>query len=178
MMHSLHSALRNLLLLTALLAAVNGALANPTILASVPDAAIVGRGTFAYVFWDIYEATLYAPRGQWDQARPHALFIEYKRALNGKAIADRSVQEIRKQGVTDAATLVTWYAQMQQIFPDVAAGTVLSAVYVPGQQTEFYAGNKSLGVITDDDFGRSFFGIWLGEKTSEPGLRRALLGRP
>jgi hypothetical protein len=178
MIHSLHTVLRNLLTLTALLAAVNGALANATVLASVPGAEIVGRGTYAYVLWDIYEATLYAPYGEWDATRPHALFIEYKRAINANAIVDRSVHEMRKQGVTDEATLATWSAQMQQIFPDVADGTVLSAVYVPGQQTAFYAGDKNLGVIAGDDFGRSFLGIWLGEKTSAPGLRRALLGRP
>lgn len=147
-----------------------------TVQTSVPGAAVVGRGVLSYAFWDIYEATLFAPEGVWDANKPYALSIEYFRALNGKAIADRSVQEMRQQGFTNEVTLAAWNAQMKAIFPDVDNGTVLTAVYVPGQHTTFYKGADTIGVIKGDDFGKSFFGIWLAEKTSEPRLRRALLG--
>lgn len=142
----------------------------------VPDAAIVGRGVMSYAFWDIYEATLYAPAGVWDSSKPVALSIHYFRTLHGKAIADRSVQEIRQQGFNNEVTLAAWNSQMKAIFPDVENGTVLTAVYVPGKHTTFYKGADAIGVIKGDDFGQSFFGIWLAEKTSEPTLRRALLG--
>lgn len=150
--------------------------ADQSALASVPDAAEVGRGVLTYAFWDVYEATLYAPAGKWDAAQPFALSIEYYRALNGKAIADRSVQEMRKQGFSDEVTLAAWHTQMKAIFPDVSAGTVLTAVYEPGKQTRFYDHSKAIGTVKGDDFGKWFFGIWLAEKTSEPKLRRALLG--
>lgn len=144
--------------------------------ASVPGATVVGSGVLFYAFWDIYEATLFAPGGVWDANQPHALSIEYFRALDGKAIADRSVQEIRQQGFTDEVTLAAWHAQMKAIFPDVKKGTVLTAVYIPDAHTTFYKGAETIGVIKDDAFGKAFFGIWLAEKTSEPKLRRALLG--
>lgn len=147
-----------------------------TVQASVPGAAVVGRGVLSYAFWDIYEATLFAPEGVWNSSKPFALSIEYFRALKGKEIADRSVQEIRQQGFTNEVTLAAWNSQMKAIFPDVKKGTVLTAVYMPDKQTTFYNGAEIIGVIKDDDFGKSFFGIWLAEKTSEPTLRRALLG--
>lgn len=129
-----------------------------------------------YAFWDVYEATLYAPEGVWDPTQAYALSIKYYRALEGKAIADRSVQEMRKQGFTDEVKLAAWNAQMKAIFPDVSDGTVLTAVHMPGQPTIFYRGDQNLGAIKGDDFSALFFGIWLAEKTSEPKLRRALLG--
>lgn len=143
---------------------------------AIPNSAVVGHGVLFYAFWDIYEATLFAPGGVWDAKQPHALSIEYFRALNGKAIADRSVQEIRQQGFTDEVMLAAWHAQMKAIFPDVKKGTVLTAVYIPDMHTSFYSGTEVIGVIKDDAFGKAFFGIWLAEKTSEPTLRRALLG--
>lgn len=167
---------RFLIALTALIFYAQSALASETILASVPSASIVGRGVLSYAFWDVYEATLYAPKGRFDPQKPFALSIKYYYSINSKDIADRSVQEMREQGFNDEIKLAAWNAQMKAIFPDVEDGTVLSAVYTPGNQTTFYNGNKATGSIKGDDFARLFFGIWLGERTSEPELRRALLG--
>ena len=150
--------------------------ATEIIFASIPSASVVGRGILSYALWDVYKATLYAPKGRWDPENPYALSIEYYHTINGKDIADRSVQEIRNQGFTDELKLAAWNVQMKTIFPDVKDGTVLSAIYVPGKQTTFYNGDNAIGTIKGDEFGKLFFGIWLGEKTSEPELRRALLG--
>lgn len=144
--------------------------------ASVPNAAVVGRGVLTYAFWDVYEATLYAPQGQFDTTKPFALSIKYFRALKGKKIADRSVQEMRQLGFHDEVRLATWNTQMKKIFPDVYPDTILSAVYLPGKQTNFYQDKTFIGTIKGDDFGQLFFGIWLNEKTSEPQLRELLLG--
>jgi hypothetical protein len=169
---------RNLfLLLAALVIYANSASATNVIEASIPNASIVGHGTLSYVLWDVYEATLYAPQGRWSPNRPFALSIKYHCAIDGKDIADRSVEEIRKQGFSDEIKLATWNEQMKSIFPDVKNGTILSAVYIPGKQTIFYEGDEPIGTIKGDDFGKLFFGIWLSEKTSEPDLRRALLGK-
>lgn len=151
--------------------------ASDVIRSSVPDAAEVGRGVFTYAFWDVYEATLYAPQGEWSPTKPFALSIEYFREIQGKDIADTSVQEMRKQGFTDEAKLALWGGQMRDIFPNVKKGVVLSAVYIPQQKTVFYHGSDVVGVIQGDEFGESFFDIWLGEKTSKPKLRQALLGQ-
>lgn len=167
---------RFLILLSTVIFYSQSAFAVEVALSFVPSPAVVGRGVLSYAFWDVYEATLYAPRGQWDPLKPFALSIEYYHAIDGKDIADRSVQEMRHQGYTDEVKLAAWNAQMKEIFPNVKKGTVFSAVYIPGKETIFYNGNQVIGIIKGDDFGRSFFDIWLNEKTSEPTLRRALLG--
>ncbi|HWV14502.1 MAG TPA: chalcone isomerase family protein [Cellvibrio sp.] len=154
----------------------NSVFANEKILAAVPDAAIVGSGVLSYAFWDIYQATLYAPQGHWNSAQPFSLSITYYRAIKGTDIADRSVQEMRKQGFLDEVKLAAWHAQMKSIFPNVNHGTVLSAVFMPEKHTIFYKGTDTIGSIKGDDFGQLFFGIWLDPKTSEPKLRRELLG--
>jgi hypothetical protein len=167
---------RILLCVSLFLFYAHSALATEAIFTTVPNAAVVGRGVLTYVFWDIYAATLYAPHGRWDPAKPYALSLEYYRELDGKDIADRSVQEMRKEGFTDEVKLATWNAQLKTIFPDVKNGSVLSAIYLPEQETVFYNGDNVIGRIKGDEFGRCFFAIWLGQKTSAPELRRALLG--
>jgi hypothetical protein len=165
-----------LIFLSAFILYAPCAQAVEVISAFIPSASVVGRGTLSYAFWDVYEATLYAPKGQWNPEKPFALSIKYYHDIDGNDIADRSVQEMRRQGFSDEVKLAAWNTQMKKIFPDVKDGTVLSAVYLPGKQTKFYSGSRLIGTIKGDDFGRLFFGIWLNEKTSEPQLRRALLG--
>lgn len=142
----------------------------------VPDVQKVGQGRMTYMFWDIYDATLYAPQGAWNHHKPFALQLSYLRTLKGKKIADRSAEEIRGQGFTDEVKLATWHAQMRKIFPDVDVGISLTGVYTKAGETIFYRDNSEIGRIKDPEFSKAFFGIWLDEKTSAPELRRKLLG--
>lgn len=167
---------RKLLLLVFAFSFSAQAFSAETIMRLIPDAKMVGQGRLSVAFWDVYDASLYAPQGKLTETGPHALSIRYMREIEGKDIADRSVQEIRDQGFSDEIRLAAWNAQMKAIFPDVRDGTMLSAVFIPGQKTVFYEGEKQIGVIKDAEFTRLFSDIWLGEKTSEPTLRRKLLG--
>jgi len=150
---------------------------NEIIEEKVPDAEIVGQGRYSYLIWDLYDASLHAPKGTWEKTQPYALKLRYLRHLNGNKIADRSAEEIRKQGFNDEAKLAAWYAQMKKIFPDVQKGTEITGIYVPGQETKFYKDAEQIGSIKDPEFGKWFFGIWLSEKTSAPKLRTSLLGQ-
>ena len=106
---------------------------------------------------------------------PLALSLTYLRHLAGKDIADRSIVEIRKQGFTDEAKLGDWRGQLRAIMPDVKEGTTLTGVLTATGQTEFCRNGSRIGTIRDPDFGPRFFDIWLGPKTSAPGLRAKLL---
>lgn len=152
------------------------AMAEEAIMKAIPDAKVVGKGKLAVLLWDVYEATLYAPGGQWTKNGPFALSILYFRKIEGKDIADRSVEEIRRQGFQDEGTLEKWHDEMHALFPDVQKGTVLKAVFVPGRHTEFFEGSRFLGTIGGDCFLDYFSGIWLSENTPEPALRKKLLG--
>lgn len=138
----------------------------------------VGQGELKYAIWHVYTASLYAPRGVWKPGQPMALRIQYHLSLDGKKIADRALHEIKLQSKTHAAQWPLWHAQLKKVMPSVKSGTVLSAVFIPGQGTTFYKGNQVLGHIVGDDFGAAFFDIWLSPQTSEPTLRAALLSLP
>ena len=142
----------------------------------VPDAEKVGEGRMTYLFWDVYDAALYAPNGTWREEGPYALRISYLIDLDGGEIADRSVLEIRGQGFADEARLAAWQARMREIFPDVGEGVSLTGVNTGTGEAVFYRNDVEIGRIKDAEFSRAFFGIWLDEKTSEPDLRRKLLG--
>jgi len=65
---------------------------------------------------------------------------------------------------------------MTRTFPDVVQGDRITGVQRPAQSARFFLNGALRGELQDAEFAARFFGIWLGPQTSEPALRRALLG--
>ena len=154
----------------------SGAKAAADVTEWLPQAKLVGQARMTYLFWDVYDARLYAPAGQWQANTPFALELNYLRDLDGEAIAKRSVEEIRKQGFSDEAVLARWYQQLSAILPDVKKGTRLTGVVDQNKHTRFYLDGQPLAEVNEPLFSIWFFNIWLSEATSEPKLRSQLLG--
>lgn len=143
----------------------------------IPRAAMVGQGRFRVMIWDVYDATLFAPRGLYNDRGPFALRLSYLRNIEGRKIADTSSEEIRRQGFTDEIRLAIWHRQMREIFPDVKKGTTLTGIQRADGSVVFYHDGKQAGVIDDPDFAPRFFAIWLAPDTAAPALRLSLTGR-
>jgi hypothetical protein len=137
---------------------------------------LVGEGRLSVLFWDIYEIQLFSGDGRYDPQRPVALVLNYLRPVSGRDIADTSIDEIRKLGVSDAVTIAKWQAQLIQLFPDIAKGDRLIGSFDPDTGSQFHLNGALIGVIDDPELSRRFFDIWLSEATSQPRLRRQLLG--
>lgn len=137
---------------------------------------LVGEGRLSFLFWDAYDAKLYATDANWKPGEPLALRLEYLLEIEGQDIAERSVDEIRKQGFTDEEKLSEWGKQMSALFPDVDDGISLTGIKDKSGAAVFYKNSEKIGQIDDPKFAEKFFDIWLSEKTSEPNLRKKLLG--
>jgi hypothetical protein len=165
-----------LLSLTAVSYLIAGpALADP--IKQIPNAKKVGAGRMTYLALPVFDATLYAPGGVYAPGKPFALTLSYLRTLKGKDIARNSVEQMRRQGGYSDAQLKAWGTAMSGIFPDVAKGSSLTGVRQADGSTAFYRGDARIGQVDDPAFSRAFFDIWLGEKTSQPALRKQLLGK-
>lgn len=143
----------------------------------VDKAALVGTGRLSYAVWDIYDAWLHAPHGKLKDGKPFALTLSYLRKIEGRKIADTSAEEMRRMGMKDEVRLALWHEKMRRIFPDVDNGISLTGVRLASGETIFCKNGKQIGKVTDREFGRHFFNIWLGEKTKAPDLRRQLIGQ-
>ena len=128
----------------------------------------------------IYDARLWAgPQFEAADfgAHPLALELSYHRAFAGAAIAQRAIDEIERQGELTPAQAQRWRNALAAMLPDVQPGERLTGLYQPGQGMRLWRGQQALGAIDDAELARRFFGIWLSPRTSEPGLRSALLAR-
>jgi hypothetical protein len=142
---------------------------------NLQSAGLVGSARQTALFFNIYDVSLYAPNGKYTENKPHALSITYLRYLSGEDIASRSIDEMKAQGFEDEEKLDSWHKQMAEIFPDVYEGTNLTGVVNQKGETLFFKNDELIGKVSDHDFSKHFFGIWLSPKTTEPKLRSELL---
>lgn len=166
--------------LAALLALPWAAQSKPAELAGeLPGAKLQGQGLLRFLGLRVYGARLWVLDGFQPAdytAHPVALELEYARDLVGKRIAERSLIEMRRVGEVPEAQATVWLALMERSFPDVRAGDRIVGVYRPDAGMRFFVNGKAGQDIRDLAFARLFIGIWLSPRSSEPALRRALLG--
>lgn len=145
---------------------------------AVPGAIFSGTARMRFFGFDVYDSALWvAPGFKAANFAQFALILEltYLRSLGGKAIAQRSISEMRRSGPISAEQEQRWLAAMQQNFPDVSAGDRITGVHNPVAGARFWFNGLTRAPINDTEFSRLFFGIWLSTATSEPKLRTALL---
>ena len=150
------------------------------LLSALPGAQALGSARLRFLGLEIYEATLWSVSGFQSAAyaqSPLALELRYARSLSGRLIAERSLQEMQRQGSLGAEREQRWLAAMVQAFPDVAAGDRITGLHTPGVGARFWFNGQSRTSVADAAFSRVFFGIWLSEATSEPQMRSQLLGQ-
>lgn len=155
-----------------------GAAPPPELVSELPGATLAGGTRMRFFGLNIYDARLWVTPGfqaatYWQHA--FALELVYLRSLGGQAIAQRSLDEMRRSGPLNTEVADRWLATMRKLFPDVAAGDRITGLHSPGQGARFWVNGQPRPAVNDAEFSRAFFGIWLAESTSEPRLRTELL---
>ncbi len=137
-----------------------------------------GEAVMRFFGLKVYDVRLWTQMKAFSHADPFAIELVYDMTLNGKDIAERSVKEMRAQGISDEEKLRRWGDEMTKIFPDIKKGDALIGVSLPGKEARFYNREKLIATVPDPEFAKAFFDIWVSEKSSEPKLRLKLLGAP
>lgn len=144
----------------------------------LPQAQLVGKGRLTFFGFQVYDARLWANPGFGASSftvQPLALELAYLRDFDSRAVAERSISEMRRSAPVSEALAEKWMAAMARVLPDVKKGDRVMGVHRPGVGAAFWMNGQPTGEIRDAEFAKLFFGIWLAPTTSEPGLRSALL---
>ena len=143
-----------------------------------------GQGTLRYFGFSVYHAQLWAGQRPPDAGSAWAqqavvLSLQYQRDFKGEALAQRSLEEMRRHPLMRESDHAAWLTALKALMPDVRAGERLIGVYQPGLGLQMWhdgASLREIGTAPDALMARVFMGIWLDPSTSEPDLRQRLLG--
>lgn len=135
----------------------------------------VGEARMEYLFWDVYDAVLFTPRGSYSEGiHPVKFKLTYLRDFDAKEIVKATNEQWKYIGKTE---LVNKYnSKLLSIWPDIKQGDSLTLITNEQGMSTFYHNDEKIGEINELQFSSDFLAIWLDEKTSEPKLRKQLLG--
>lgn len=137
---------------------------------------IVGRATYSYLFWDVYDAELIAPKGEYSPKNQLILTLTYHRAFKGEDIVNKSIEEMDLITLKDESTISQWKSELLKIIPDVKVGDKISGIRNKAGHSIFYFNGSLVGIIQDSQFSYNFFNIWLGKNSSDKEFTSKLLG--
>lgn len=146
--------------------------------AALANGWLSGTARLTVFGFEVYTARLWVTPGfQREQYTQHALALEltYLRNFKGRAIAERSLKEMRRVEPFTDTQAQTWLAALTQTIPDVTTGDRLTGLYQPGQGLRLLFNGAPLPELSDPVLARVFIGIWLSPHTSEPAMRDRLL---
>ncbi|MAB22293.1 MULTISPECIES: chalcone isomerase family protein [Idiomarina] len=135
----------------------------------------VGETRLSVYFWDVYDATLFSPSGNYEKNERQALLLEYLRDIKAKDLIETTEEEWQKLEL-DREKHKDWLAQLDSIWPNIKEGDCLLLVEDEEGSAEFYQGEKLLGTIKDKEFTEQFLAIWLSENSRFRSERNELIG--
>ena len=145
---------------------------NPVIKAHHP----YGKAALKRLIFYAYDAQLWTDAAHWSYQSPFALSLIYHMSFSSKELVDKSVEEMDGLHKISKKQKQIYISYLQKAFRNVKDGDHITAIYTPKTSIAFYYNGALTASIASPTFARAFLDIWLSEKTSEPHLRKKLLG--
>jgi len=194
--HSIVTLGRSRLLVSALLLFSLGA--SPPVVASnksMPkqmqlgqtDLTLLGKGTATYLWFDVYDAALYAPENIkpaqiLSQETPRVLVLRYHHDVTVKDIEKASWQTLDKQLTpSERQSIKPQIDALQSSMKNVSPGDQYTLTWQPvnaQKKPELTLKLNDKIVFKSDNtrLAATYFGIWLGKSPLSQSLKRSLLG--
>ncbi len=164
--------------LVAMLALPAAAATPPAEIAPViKSQSAYGSGALSRLMFTAYDATLWTDAPRWTYDAPFALTLTYRMGFTTDELVERSIEEMERGGALKPEEKSRYAQILTAAFPDVNDGDRITALFSPNAGLAFFHNGKHTKTVAAIGFAKRFMNIWLGENTSEPSLRRALLGR-
>lgn len=147
----------------------------------------IGQGVATYLWFDVYDAALYAPAGTsvsniLSPEMPKVLVLSYRHAVKVEDIDKASWQTLNKQLSAKAlAAIEPKVDAMQSTMKNVNPGDRYTLTWQPestGKSAELSLKLNENTLFTSPDaaLAKAYFGIWLGSPPLSDKLKKALLG--
>ncbi len=143
-----------------------------------PSLKLRGKTLLRVFGFRIYHGFLWTQEGSDSLKDTHALDLEYLRNFEGEALATRSIDEMKSQGIGSESQYDGWLKEMRRVFPNVKPNDRITGLHLPGKGAKFFHNGKFTGDVNDPAFAQAFFDIWLSPKTTQPAMRKELLASP
>ncbi|OZB35257.1 MAG: hypothetical protein B7X35_06245 [Halothiobacillus sp. 14-56-357] len=148
---------------------------------------LLGKGTATYLWFDVYDAALYAPENTkteqiLSQETPKVLVLRYHHAVTVQDIEKASWQTLDKQLTpSERQSIKPQIDALQSSMRNVSPGDQYTLTWQPvnAQKKPELTLKLNDKIVFKSDNARlaaTYFGIWLGKPPLSQSLKRSLLG--
>jgi len=156
----------------------------------------IGEGKLNILFWKVYKAEFFASTTPYvDTQYPKALKLTYQRNIKKNEFIEATQDQWNKLRKKQKNAQISqqqeqkWLKQLTNIFPDIHENDVILLIIDQNKQASFYFQGfdekvtnttqtyQPLGTINAPFFSEHFLSIWLSPYTTEPKLRKQLIGQ-
>jgi hypothetical protein len=142
-----------------------------------------GVSTFRYWGFRVYTGALYMPASETSPAAalgetPKKLVLRYHRSVSVDQFVEKSEENLEDHPQLSLDDLRPSLSTMKSLYVPVERGDMYAMTYEPAKGTlSLFFNDRLLGQITDRNFARAYFGIWVSDYSVDKEFTDELLGR-
>jgi len=142
-----------------------------------------GVSTFRHWGFRVYTGALYMPASETSPAAalgeiPKKLVLRYHRSVSVDQFVEKSEENLEDHPQLSLDDLRPSLSKMKSLYVPVERGDVSALTYDPAKGTlSLFLNDRLLGQITDRNFARAYFGIWVSDYSIDKEFTDELLGR-
>ena len=150
---------------------------KPPELQELPEAVTkVGQSSFGFLFWDVFDASLWSQNGAFDWNGPFALSLTYRRTFTADALTEKTVEEMARISGEPEAAFADFGKLFRVCVSDVGPGDRITAVSVDPAKTHLFLNGQARCMLDRPGLRRDFFSIWLSKDSLFPDASAKLIG--
>jgi len=144
---------------------------------AMPEARLIGTADFNWLFWDLFDASLWSADGLFSWDRPFALSLTYRTDFSGGELTQSTVEELERVTDWSDSDLAAFRNRIASCMADVQAGDRFTAMGPDPDTVVLYLNSEERCQLSGTGLRRDYFGIWLSKKSRFPMKSRELTGR-
>jgi hypothetical protein len=138
----------------------------------------VGQATFSWLFWDLFDGSLWSNGGKFSWDQPFALTLTYRTDFSARELTDQTMSELDRLTNWSDDTLASFTGEVARCMADVGNGDRFTATGNMPDRVVLYLNGQQRCSLEKPGLRGQFFRIWLSDNSKFPAKSRQLTGRP
>ena len=138
----------------------------------------VGQATFSWLFWDLFDGSLWSADGSFAWDKPFVLTLTYRTNFSAQELTEQTISELDRLTNWSDDTLATFTGEVARCMADVGNGDRFTATGTIPDRVVLYLNGKQRCSLEKPGLRGQFFRIWLSGNSKFPAKSRQLTGRP
>ncbi len=135
-----------------------------------------GSGSVGFLFWQFFDADLWATGGRFSWEKPSALSLTYRTEFSARELTESTIEEMARINGWPEERLTAFRADIAPCMSDVSDGDRFTAASPSPDRIVLYLNGSERCDLSMPGLRRAYLNIWLSQNSRFPDQSRKLTG--